>query len=104
MIKHGDLKCIYNEGMPVYKSPMDKGSLIIQFLVQFPEHYWLPREKLSLLEALLPSREDVMVTDEMDQVDLEDFDPNEQTYRNSAGEAYEEDEEGPRTGVQCQAS
>lgn len=33
VIKHGDLKCIYNEGMPVYKSPMDKGSLIIQFLV-----------------------------------------------------------------------
>lgn len=104
VIKHGDLKCIYNEGMPVYKSPMDKGSLIIQFLVQFPEHYWLPREKLSLLEALLPSREDVMVTDEMDQVDLEDFDPNEQTYRNSVGEAYEEDDEGPRTGVQCQTS
>lgn len=45
-----------------------------------------------------------MITDEMDQVDLEDFDPNEQTYRNSAGEAYEEDEEGPRTGVQCQTS
>lgn len=35
VIKHGDLKCIYNEGMPVYKSPMDKGSLIIQFLVSY---------------------------------------------------------------------
>ncbi|XP_059679874.1 dnaJ homolog subfamily A member 4 isoform X4 [Gavia stellata] len=104
VIKHGDLKCIYNEGMPIYKSPMDKGSLIIQFLVQFPERYWLPREKLCLLEALLPPREDVMITDEMDQVDLEDFDPSEQTYRNSGGEAYEEDEEGPRTGVQCQTS
>ncbi|XP_010117339.1 PREDICTED: dnaJ homolog subfamily A member 4 [Chlamydotis macqueenii] len=104
VIKHGDLKCICNEGMPIYKSPMEKGSLIIQFLVQFPEHYWLPREKLCLLEALLPPREDVMITDEMDQVDLEDFDPSEQTYRNSGGEAYEEDEEGPRTGVQCQTS
>ncbi|XP_010209354.1 PREDICTED: dnaJ homolog subfamily A member 4 [Tinamus guttatus] len=104
VIKHGDLKCIQNEGMPIYKSPLDKGSLIIQFLVQFPEHYWLPREKLSLLEALLPPREDVMITDDMDQVDLEDFDPSEQTYRNSGGEAYEEDEESPRTGVQCQTS
>lgn len=104
VIKHGDLKCIYNEGMPIYKSPMDKGSLIIQFLVQFPEQHWLPREKLNMLEALLPPREDVMITDEMDQVDLEDFDPSEQTYRNSGGEAYEEDEEGPRTGVQCQTS
>ncbi|OXB82034.1 UNVERIFIED_CONTAM: hypothetical protein H355_004117 [Colinus virginianus] len=104
VIKHGDLKCIYNEGMPIYKSPMDKGSLIIQFLVQFPEQHWLPRDKLNMLEALLPPREDVMITDEMDQVDLEDFDPSEQTYRNSGGEAYEEDEEGPRTGVQCQTS
>lgn len=34
VIKHGDLKCIHNEGMPIYKSPMDKGSLIIQFLVR----------------------------------------------------------------------
>uniref|UniRef100_A0A803Y3J7 DnaJ heat shock protein family (Hsp40) member A4 n=1 Tax=Meleagris gallopavo TaxID=9103 RepID=A0A803Y3J7_MELGA len=104
VIKHGDLKCIYNEGMPIYKSPMDRGSLIIQFLVQFPEQHWLPREKLNMLEALLPPREDVMITDEMDQVDLEDFDPSEQTYRNSGGEAYEEDEDGPRTGVQCQTS
>lgn len=35
MIKHGDLKCVNNEGMPVYKNPLEKGSLIIQFLVSF---------------------------------------------------------------------
>lgn len=33
VIKHGDIKCIVNEGMPIYKSPLEKGSLIIQFLV-----------------------------------------------------------------------
>ena len=33
VIKHGDLKCVRNEGMPIYKSPLEKGILIIQFLV-----------------------------------------------------------------------
>lgn len=31
--KHGDLKCVCNEGMPIYKAPLEKGSLVIQFLV-----------------------------------------------------------------------
>ncbi|XP_067390866.1 dnaJ homolog subfamily A member 4 isoform X2 [Emydura macquarii macquarii] len=102
VIKHGDLKCILNEGMPIYKSPLDKGYLIIQFVVIFPEHQWLPRAKLPVLEALLPPREEVMITDDMEQVELTEFDPKEQTCRNSR-EIYEEDE-GPRTGVQCQTS
>jgi hypothetical protein len=33
VIKHGDLKCVRNEGMPIYKAPLEKGTLIIQFLV-----------------------------------------------------------------------
>ncbi|XP_053128903.1 dnaJ homolog subfamily A member 4 isoform X1 [Hemicordylus capensis] len=103
VIKHGDLKCIYNEGMPTYKSPLEKGSLIIQFLVSFPENNWLSKDQLPLLEALLPPREEVTISDDMDQADLVEFDPRERPYRNH-GEAYEEDDEGPRTGVQCQTS
>ncbi|XP_060115853.1 dnaJ homolog subfamily A member 4 [Heteronotia binoei] len=103
VIKHGDLKCIHSEGMPIYKNPLEKGSLIIQFLVVFPEKDWLPKERLSLLEALLPPREDVMITDDMDQVDLMEFDPRERPHHRHM-EAFEEDEEGPRTGVQCQTS
>uniref|UniRef100_A0ACB8E5G1 DnaJ (Hsp40), sub A, member 4 n=2 Tax=Sphaerodactylus townsendi TaxID=933632 RepID=A0ACB8E5G1_9SAUR len=103
IIKHGDLKCIRNEGMPVYKNPLEKGALIIQFLVIFPEKNWLPEERLPLLEVLLPPREEVLITDDMDQVDLVEFDAREQSHRKYR-EAYEEDEEGPRTGVQCQTS
>nr|XP_034993803.1 dnaJ homolog subfamily A member 4 isoform X1 [Zootoca vivipara] len=103
VIKHGDVKCIINEGMPIYKSPLEKGSLIIQFLVAFPEHQWISKERLPLLEALLPPREEVMISEDMDQVDLVEFDPRERAFRNH-GEAYEEDDEGPRTGVQCQTS
>uniref|UniRef100_A0A8D0HFZ8 DnaJ heat shock protein family (Hsp40) member A4 n=1 Tax=Sphenodon punctatus TaxID=8508 RepID=A0A8D0HFZ8_SPHPU len=102
VMKHGDLKCVVSEGMPIYKSPMDKGYLILQFLVAFPEHQWLPLEKLSLLESLLPPREEVVITEEMDQADIVEFEPAEQTHRRSA-ESYEDDD-GPRAGVQCQTS
>lgn len=34
VIKHGDVKCVQNEGMPIYKNPHEKGQLIIQFQVR----------------------------------------------------------------------
>uniref|UniRef100_A0A8C6FTN3 DnaJ heat shock protein family (Hsp40) member A4 n=1 Tax=Moschus moschiferus TaxID=68415 RepID=A0A8C6FTN3_MOSMO len=103
VIKHGDLKCVRNEGMPIYKSPLEKGILIIQFLVIFPEKHWLPQDKLSQLEALLPPRQKVRITEDMDQVELKEFNPNEQNWRQHR-EAYEEDDDGPRAGVQCQTA
>lgn len=139
VIKHGDLKCVRNEGMPIYKSPLEKGILIIQFLVSacvcvcvlfswdiklnaligkgrnncsfpphplqviFPEKHWLPQDKLSQLEALLPPRQKVRITEDMDQVELKEFNPNEQNWRQHR-EAYEEDDDGPRAGVQCQTA
>ncbi|XP_069312969.1 dnaJ homolog subfamily A member 4 isoform X2 [Eulemur rufifrons] len=103
VIKHGDLKCVRNEGMPIYKAPLEKGTLIIQFLVIFPEKHWLSPEKLPQLEALLPPRQKVRITDDMDQVELKEFNPSEQNWRQH-GEAYEEDDDGPRAGVQCQTA
>uniref|UniRef100_A0A8D1HV67 DnaJ heat shock protein family (Hsp40) member A4 n=2 Tax=Sus scrofa TaxID=9823 RepID=A0A8D1HV67_PIG len=103
VIKHGDLKCVRNEGMPIYKAPLEKGTLIIQFLVIFPEKHWLPQDKLPQLEALLPPRQKVRITDDMDQVELKEFNPNEQNWRQHR-EAYEEDDDGPRAGVQCQTA
>lgn len=77
--------------------------LIIQFLVVFPEKQWLSLEKLPQLEALLPPRQKVRITDDMDQVELKEFNPNEQSWRQHR-EAYEEDDDGPRAGVQCQTA
>ncbi|NXS53247.1 DNJA1 protein, partial [Brachypteracias leptosomus] len=34
VIRPGDLKCVPNEGMPVYRSPFQKGKLILQFQVR----------------------------------------------------------------------
>jgi len=70
----------------------------------FPENGFLSPDKLSLLEKLLPERKEVEETDEMDQVELVDFDPNQERRCHYNGEAYEDDEHHPRGGVQCQTS
>ncbi|XP_051917242.1 dnaJ homolog subfamily A member 4 [Hippocampus zosterae] len=101
VIKNNDTKVIQNEGMPVYRSPYEKGQLFIQFQVEFPEKHWLPEHLMFQLERLLPPREDVLIADDMEEVELCEVDERSQ-QRNYGGEAYEEDEEGPRGGVQCQ--
>ncbi|XP_048014827.1 dnaJ homolog subfamily A member 4 isoform X1 [Megalobrama amblycephala] len=101
VIKPNDLKCIYNEGMPLYREPYEKGLLIIQFEIEFPDKHWLPEHMLPDLERLLPVRDHVMMSDDMEEVDLCEVD-YERQKRNHSGEAYDEDE-GPRHGgVQCQ--
>ncbi|XP_044778139.1 dnaJ homolog subfamily A member 1-like [Neomonachus schauinslandi] len=104
IVKHGDIKCVLNEGMPIYCRPYEKGRLIIEFKVNFAENGFLSPDKLSLLEKLLPERKEVEETDEMDQVELVDFDPNQERWRHYNGEAYEDDEHHSRGGVQCQTS
>ncbi|NXF96559.1 DNJA1 protein, partial [Eubucco bourcierii] len=74
VIKHGAIKCVLNEGMPIYRRPYEKGPLIIEFRVKFPENGFLSSDKLSLLEKLLPARQEIEETEEMEQVDLVDFD------------------------------
>ncbi|MBN3301416.1 DNJA1 protein, partial [Amia calva] len=100
VIKHNDIKCVQSEGMPVYRDPYEKGQLIIQFLVTFPQNGWLPPHMLPKVEALLPPRDELMITDDMEEVNLAEID-HESQRRSYSGEAYEEDE-GPRPGVQCQ--
>ncbi|XP_042637088.1 dnaJ homolog subfamily A member 1-like [Orycteropus afer afer] len=78
IVKHEDIKCVLTESMPIYGRPYEKGCLIIEFKVNFSENGFLSPNKLSLLEKLLPEREEVEETDEMDQVELVDFDPNQE--------------------------
>ncbi|XP_032407227.1 LOW QUALITY PROTEIN: dnaJ homolog subfamily A member 4 [Xiphophorus hellerii] len=101
VIKHNDIKCVQNEGMPIHRDPYERGMLIIQFQVEFPENHWLSEHLMFQLERLLPPREDVMITEDMEEVDLCEVDLNSQQKRYHR-EAYEEEEEGPRGGVQCQ--
>ncbi|XP_054253242.1 dnaJ homolog subfamily A member 1 isoform X4 [Indicator indicator] len=104
VIKHGAIKCVLNEGMPIYRRPYEKGPLIIEFRVKFPENGFLSSGKLSLLEKLLPARQEIEETEEMEQVDLVDFDPSQKRKHHYNREVYEDDEHHPRGGVQCQTS
>lgn len=54
VIKHDSFKYIMSEGMPQYKNPFEKGRLIIQFQIVFPDK--LPQLIIPDLEKCLPPR------------------------------------------------
>jgi len=106
-----DIKCIDGEGMPTYKRPFEKGRLIIRFAVQFPKT--LTPEAVKLLEKALPkptpqkppARGKDKETDEVEDVTLSSFVPNDgqgQQQHRHRGEAYDEDDEDHhQQGVSC---
>lgn len=105
IVKHGDIKCVLNEGMPIYRRPYEKGRLIIEFQVNFPSGGFISADKLPLLEKLLPSRKVMEESEDTEQVELMEFDPSQQRRAHFNGEAYhDDDDEHPRGGVQCQTS
>ncbi|VVD02892.1 dnaJ homolog subfamily A member 1 [Leptidea sinapis] len=100
--KHGDVKCVLNEGMPMYKNPFEKGQLIIQFMVNFPAT--LPHEVIPALENCLPPRPRVDIPELAEECVLSDLDPPSMRRRQHAP-AYDEDEDHPGMNrVQCATS
>lgn len=99
--KHGEVKCILNEGMPQYKNPFEKGRLIVQFLVNFPIE--IAPEFLPTLENCLPPRPQIMIPDQAEEVELIPFDPEQEARRRQHQNVYDEDDEGhgPGQRVQC---
>lgn len=59
--------------MPTYRNPFEKGKLIVHFNVEFPE--MVDPKIIPKLEKLLPAKEESMIPDEYEEVDLHDFDP-----------------------------
>ncbi|XP_075763031.1 dnaJ homolog subfamily A member 1-like isoform X3 [Pelodiscus sinensis] len=107
IIRPGSVKCIPNEGMPVYRNPTQKGRLVIHFQVKFPEPGWLPPDRLRQLRAFFPPQEEVMATENMQEVELSDyFSQPGHWWQPHAGEAYFEDdfEDASRPHVQCHTS
>lgn len=99
--KHGDVKCIMNEGMPQYKNAFDKGRLIVQFWVVFPDT--IPPEVIPTLENCLPPRPEIMISDQAEEVELLPFDPEHEARAHRHKNAYDEDDDGhgPGQRVQC---
>ncbi|KAF0299797.1 DnaJ subfamily A member 1 [Amphibalanus amphitrite] len=115
VIKHGVIKCILNEGMPHYRNPFEKGRLIVQFLVNFPER--LDPANVAQLEkaaaaqvgdASCPHWPFLPVPEDAEMVQLADLDPRQESRRHhqAHGAVYDEDDmhggRGPGGPVQCQ--
>lgn len=102
--KHGEVKCVLNEGMPMYKNPFEKGQLIVQFIVNFPSR--VPPELIPALENCLPARPRVEIPELAEECQLMDFVPEQEMRRDrQRGNAYDEDDEHPGLNrVQCATS
>ncbi|GBP59469.1 DnaJ homolog subfamily A member 1 [Eumeta japonica] len=103
--KHAEVKSVLNEGMPMYKNPFEKGQLIIQFLVNFPNR--IPPEVIPALENCLPPRPMVEIPELAEECTLMDLDPDQENRRRRGahGQAYEEDDDQPGMNrVQCATS
>jgi DnaJ family protein A protein 1 len=103
VIKPGDIKCILNEGMPVYRNPLEKGRLVLHFDVKFPDKNELRPENLTKLEKVLPPRTPVQLPMNAEECVLVEFDPR-QSQRSHRHEMYDDDDpraQGGPTQVNC---
>ncbi len=97
IIKPGDIKCILNEGMPVYRNPLEKGRLVLHFDVKFPDKNEVRPENLAKLEKVLPPRTSVQVPMNAEECVLVEFDPR-QSQRSHRHDMYDDDPRGHAGG------
>lgn len=93
VISPGEVRKVPSEGMPTHRNPFEKGNLFIKFDIAFPPNNFIDEANIKSLEQLLPKREESsQPTGEIEEVDLVDFDPN-QDQPGSRREAYHEDDD-----------
>lgn len=105
--KHNTVRCVQNEGMPQYKNPFEKGRLIIQFSVKFPDK--INPQMVVKLENCLPPRPQIMITDAAEEVALEAFNPEEESRNRRQRQffthnSYDEDDGPSGNSVNCATS
>jgi len=104
VIKPGQIKMVANEGMPQYKNPFNKGSLLIKFDVTFPNT--ISADIANKLISMLPAKNKMEIdnSDDGHEVFLEDAIFNDSANGNRR-EAYDSDEEHDERqgggGVSC---
>lgn len=93
--------------MPIYRNPFEKGRLIIQFVVIFPEPKQMTPSRITALEKYLPPREESIVPDDAEEVSLVEYSDSHARTGGARPAGYEhmedDDEEGHPHGqaVQC---
>ena len=106
VVKPGSFKAVYDEGMPTYQQPFNKGKLFIHFNVKFPEPGDLSDDDMKALEKIFPARIPVEIDpDAAEECNMHDVDIEQEMRRNksSGRTAYEEDDDDDMGGqrVQC---
>lgn len=107
IVKDKMLYTVKGEGFPHYRNPFERGNLIIQFHVNYPDvtDYATYLKHLDDVKELFPPEEERKAEDDSDQyeeVELVDFDPAE--HSTAIADPWDEDEDGPKSGVKCQNS
>ncbi|CAD6184738.1 unnamed protein product [Caenorhabditis auriculariae] len=97
VISDGTVKVVHGEGMPYVNTPSEKGDLLIEFKVTFPETIKAAdREKLA---SLLPDRGEEIIDEEAEVFEAVSFNP-ETRRRGHAHHGFEG--HGGHPGVACQ--
>lgn len=99
-IKPNCIKAVLNEGMPMYKSPFEKGRLIITFNVKFPDSNQIDLKTIAELEKVLPPKPKLTIPKDAEVMELIDLDPSYE--RSKRHDAYGDDDmQGGAKRVQC---
>jgi DnaJ family protein A protein 2 len=109
VIKPGQFKAVFDEGMPKKGMPFQKGRLFIQFNVKFPSPGDLSDDDLKQLETILPGRPEISIDMESENVEecsMHEVDMEQEKRRRAAesrrSQHEDSDDEGPGgPGVQC---
>jgi DnaJ homolog subfamily A member 2 len=102
VITPGDVKSIPVEGMPTWKRPDDRGYMFVKFKVAFPK--FVGPQEAAQLEAVLGPKTPLRVPpgsiDNMEEVQLLEFNQEHARTRETANEYDEDEDEGGRR-VNC---
>mmetsp|Transcript_24543 Transcript_24543/g.60315 ORF Transcript_24543/g.60315 Transcript_24543/m.60315 type:complete len:423 (-) Transcript_24543:297-1565(-) len=102
IIKPNSFKAVYDEGMPTYQRPFEKGKLFVHFSVKFPEPGDLSDDDLKALEKLLPARPAVDIdADNSEDCSMHDVDMEQEMRRSKMQDEDEDEDERGGRGVQC---
>ncbi|EFO95684.1 hypothetical protein GCK72_003586 [Caenorhabditis remanei] len=109
VIAHADVKVIHNEGMPMKRAPSDKGDLLVQFDVKFPDK--ISPDAAKKLADLLPGKREEIIDEDAEVVELTELDPRasrrnfgeREEFEGHHGGGFGGHAHGPG-GVQCQQS
>lgn len=108
VVKPGQFKAVFDEGMPDWHRSYEKGKLFIHFTVKFPESGDVADDDIKTLEKVLGPRSKVTVDmDACEECTAHNVDMDQEMKRQQKREqeAYDDDDDGPGGGggerVQC---